>query len=173
MDTPSLVLHPWSLQICFQSPALFTVQQLHCLLTCQLVVLLPHPALPFCSKQHQSPHLLVLLQCLRCSQTVSLCLHRSHPGPSSCPSTRNPHDTALSSAASALFAHLSAVAPVLAPVETVLEDEPALRRQTELPVEEDMEIAGSALPGKHGSSPAPLPYMRHKLRAQLAFLEIT
>ena len=91
------------------------------------------------------------------------------PVPSSGPSTRNPHDTALSSAASALFAHLSAVAPVLAPEETVLEDEPALRRQTELPVEEDMEIAGSALPGKHESSPAPLPYMRHKLRAQLAF----
>ena len=91
------------------------------------------------------------------------------PVPSSGTSTRNPHDTALSSAASALFAHLSAVAPVLAPEETVLEDDPALRRQTELPVEEDMEIAGPALPGKHESSPAPLPYMRHKLRPQLAF----
>ena len=62
------------------------------------------------------------------------------PVPSSCTSTRNPHDTALSSAASALFAHLSAVAPVLAPEETVLEDDPALRRQTELPVEEDMKL---------------------------------
>ena len=45
----------------------------------------------------------------------------------------------------------------------------SLRRQTELPVEEDMEIAGPALPGKHESSPAPLPYMRHKLRHRLAF----
>ena len=71
------------------------------------------------------------------------------PVPSSCPNTRNPHDTALSGAASALFAHLSAVAPVLAHVETVLRDEPALRRQTELPEEEDMEIDGSSLPGKH------------------------
>ena len=62
------------------------------------------------------------------------------PVPSSCTGTRNPHDTALSSAASALFAHLSAVASVLAPEETVLEDDPALRRQTELPVEEDMKL---------------------------------
>jgi hypothetical protein len=74
-----------------------------------------------------------------------------------------PNDTALSDAASALLAHLSTVAPVLAPVET------ALRRQTELPEEVDMEIAGSSLPGKHEPSSAPLPYMRHKLRAQLAF----
>jgi hypothetical protein len=64
---------------------------------------------------------------------------------------------------------VSAVAPALAPVETALEDEPALRRQTELPGEDDMMIAGSSLPGKPESSPAPLPYMTHKLRAQLAF----
>jgi hypothetical protein len=75
----------------------------------------------------------------------------------------------LSDAASALFAHLSVVAPVLAPVETVLKDEPALRRQTGLPGEDDMMIAASSLPGKPESSPAPLPYTRHKLRAQLAF----
>jgi len=50
-----------------------------------------------------------------------------------------------------------------------MEDKPALRRQTELPGEEDMMIAGSSLPGKPESSPAPLPYMRHKLRAQVDF----
>ena len=61
------------------------------------------------------------------------------------------------------------MAPVLAPVETVLKDDPALRRQNGLPEEEDMEIVGSPLPGKPESSLAPLPYMRHKLRAQLAF----
>ena len=48
--------------------------------------------------------------------------------PSSCLGTSNPPDTVLSDAASALLAHLSAVAPALAPVETTLEDEPALRR---------------------------------------------
>ena len=47
---------------------------------------------------------------------------------SSCPNTSNPLGTALSDAASALLAHLSAMAPVLVPVETVLEDEPALSR---------------------------------------------
>ena len=87
---------------------------------------------------------------------------QSLPAPNPCPSTGNPHGTALSDAASALLAHLSTVTPVLAPVET------ALRRQTELPGEVDMEIAGS-MPGKQESSSAPLPYMRHKLRAQLAF----
>ena len=91
------------------------------------------------------------------------------PVPSSCLGTSNPPDTVLSDAASALFAHLSAVAPALAPVETALEDEPALRRQIELPGEDDMMIAGSLLLGKPESSPAPLPYMRHKLRVQLAF----
>ena len=91
------------------------------------------------------------------------------PVPSSCLGTSNPPDTVLSDAASALLAHLSAVAPALAPVETALEDEPALRRQTDLPGEDDMMIVGSSLPGKPESSPAPLPYMRHKLRAQLAF----
>ena len=91
------------------------------------------------------------------------------PIPSSCLSTSNPPDTVLSDAASALFAHVSVVAPALAPVETALEDEPAPRRQNELPGEDDMMIAGSSLPGKPESSPAPLPYMTHKLRAQLAF----
>ena len=52
--------------------------------------------------------------------------------PSSCPSTSDPPGTALSEAASALFAHLSVVAPALDPVETDMEDKPALRRQTEL-----------------------------------------
>ena len=72
-------------------------------------------------------------------------------------------------AASAPFAHLSDVAPAFAPVETALEDEPALRRQTDLSGEDVVMIAGSSLPGKRESSPVPLPYMRHKLRAQLAF----
>jgi hypothetical protein len=72
----------------------------------------------------------------------------------------------VSDAASALLAHLSIVAPALAPVETALEDEPAMRRQTDLPGEDDMMITGSSLPE---SSLAPLPYMRHTLRAQLAF----
>ena len=67
------------------------------------------------------------------------------------------------------FAHTSAVEPVLAPVETALKDGPALRRQSELPKGEDMEIVGSSLLGKYESSPAPLPYMRYTLRAQLAF----
>ena len=89
------------------------------------------------------------------------------PVPSSCLGTSNPPDTVLSDAASALFAHPSAVAPALAPVETALEDEPALRRQTDLPGEDDMMIVGSSLPGKPESSPVPLPYKRHKLRAQL------
>jgi hypothetical protein len=44
-------------------------------------------------------------------------------------------------AASALLAHLSAVAPALAPVETALEDKPALRRQIDLPGEGDIMIA--------------------------------
>ena len=78
----------------------------------------------------------------------------SLPVPSSCSYTRDPPDTALSEAASALFAHLSAVAPALGPVETDMEDKPALRRQIELPGEEDMMIAGSSLPGKPESNPA-------------------
>ena len=66
--------------------------------------------------------------------------------PGSCLGTSNPPDTVLSDAASALFAHLSAVALALAPVEIALEDKPALRRQIDLPGEGDIMIAGSSLP---------------------------
>lgn len=93
----------------------------------------------------------------------------SLPAPSPCPSATDPPNTTLSEAAAALFAHLSAGATALDPVEADMEDKPALRRQTELPGEEDMVVAGSVLPGKPESSPAPLPYMRHKLRSQLEF----
>ena len=57
------------------------------------------------------------------------------------------------------------MAPAPAPVETAPEDESALRRQNELSGEDDMMIAGSTLLGKPESSPVPLPYTRHKLRA--------
>ena len=76
--------------------------------------------------------------------------------------------TAVSKAASALFNHLSSVEPAVVPGGTSLAHEPALRRQSSLPEEDDMEIA-SSLPGKDNTGPAPLPYMRHKLRNKLAF----
>jgi hypothetical protein len=72
-------------------------------------------------------------------------------------------DTAMNEAASVLFGNLSFLRPT---VNTAVPD---LRRQSGLPLEEDMVISATAQSGETKSAAAKLPYMRHKLRAKLDF----
>ena len=79
-----------------------------------------------------------------------------------------PASAGVITAAGIVFSSLSAHFPP-APEETP-DSDLALRRQSDLPTEEDMDMAASGMPGKPKSG-SDKPYMRHKLRGKLSFWE--
>jgi hypothetical protein len=78
-------------------------------------------------------------------------------------------DTAMKEAASVLFGNLSSLRQIVNTAESDLKEDIALRRQSGLPLEEDMVISATSQSGETKSVAAKLPYMRHKLRAKLDF----
>ena len=68
-----------------------------------------------------------------------------------------------------MFDSLSSLRLAVDTAESGLEEDVALRRQSDLPLEENMVISATVLSGKLKSAAVKLPYMRHKLRAKLDF----
>ena len=80
-------------------------------------------------------------------------------------------NTAMKEAASVLFDSLSSLRLAVDTAESSLEEDVALRRQSDLPLEEDMVISAAVRSSKCKlkSTVVKMLYMRHKLRAKLDF----